>query len=148
MIWFKLVGATDKLMPQNWVEDRAGLLTKIHFPRNKRPIKLSNGERVILYAVGHKALVATQTVKDTHGASKKRHGPPGSDAYRWPWELDVTTHYYCSPIKDAPLLRDVAPGFVAHYAGKFWEGSHWDIEEPEYELLAAAIETAGRRYDP
>jgi len=148
MIWFKLVGAIDDPVDENWAEVSQEIFTEIHFPRNKRPNKLSNGERVILYAVGTKVLIATQTVASTLPASRERQGLPGSPEYRWPWRIDVETHHFCSPLEDAPKLRSVSPEFAERYAGKFWEGSHWEIDEPEYAELAAAIEAAGRPYRP
>lgn len=148
MIWFKLVGAVDDPVDENWAEVSKEIFTEIHFPRNKRPNKLSNGEGVILYAVGTKVLIATQTVASTLPASRERKGLPGSPEYRWPWQIDVETHHFCSPLKDAPKLREVAPEFARRYAGKFWEGSHWEIDEPEYKKLAAEIEAAGRPFQP
>jgi len=146
MIWFKLVGAVDRPVPPDWEHDRPELFTKIHFPRNKRPNKLSNGERIILYAVGTRVLIATQTVYDTYSASKERKGPPGSPEDRWPWEIAVTTDYYCSPLDEAPKLREVSSNFADRYIGKFREGSHWRIDPDEYDTLAAAIEACGRQY--
>ena len=70
----KLVGAIDDPVDENWAEVNQGIFTEIHFPRNKRPNKLSNGERVILYAVGTKVLLATQTVASTLPASRDAKG--------------------------------------------------------------------------
>jgi len=146
MIWFKLVGATEEPVPPNWEIERRDIFTKLNFPRTKPPNKVSNGEPIIVYAVGSRVLIATQIVQRSSG--RKRSGPPGSREYRWPWEIEVKTHHFCSPLKDAPKLREVAPDFAKRYAGKFWEGSHWEIDEPEYAELAAAIEAAGRPYRP
>jgi hypothetical protein len=146
MIWFKLVGATEEPVPPNWEIERPDIFSKLHFPRNKPPSKVSNGESIIVYAVGSQVLIATQTVQRSPG--RRRSGPPGSRAYRWPWEIDVKTHHFCSPLKDAPKLREVAPDFAKRYAGKFREGSHWEIDEPEYAELAGTIEAAGRPYLP
>lgn len=146
MIWFKMVGATEKPVPSDWERERRELLTEIYFPRNKPPSSISNGERIILYAVGSRVLIATQNA--VKALPKQRDGDPNSDEYRWPWGLVVRTHYYCSPIASAPKLREVAPDFDERYSKNFWEGSHWKIDEPEYEKLAAAIEAAGRPYEP
>jgi len=143
MIWFKLVGATDKPVPPNWAEERPDIFTEIHFPWNKPPTDVSNGERMIVYAVGSRVLIATQTV-DGPPRIVPRRGPVGSNEYRWPHSVTVKTHSYCSPLSSAPKLREVAPDFAERYATKFREGSHWRIEDDEYAELAAAIEAAGR----
>jgi hypothetical protein len=145
MIWFKLVGATDKPVPPNWGDERSDLFTEVHFPWNKPPTDVSNGERIILYAVGSRVLIATQTV-DGPPTIAPRRGPVGSDEYRWPHSIAVKTHYYCSPIDSAPKLREVAPDFDERYKNNFREGSHWRITEAEYEKLAAEIEAAGRPF--
>lgn len=147
MIWFKLVGATDKPVPPNWEVERPALFTEVHFPWNKPPTDVSNGERIILYAVGSRVLIATQIV-DGPPTIAPRRGPVGSDAYRWPHSIDVRTLDYCSPLRNAPKLREIAPEFADRYAGKFREGSHWRIEDAEYAQLAAAIKTAGRTFQP
>lgn len=148
MIWFKLLGAVDDPVRPYWDIETPEIFTKIHFPRNKRPSKMSNGERIIAYAVGSQVLIATQTVESTHYLANERKGPPGSAEYRWPWEIAVKTHYYCSPLEDAPELREVAPEFAERYTSKFRRASHWEIDEAEYKKLATAIEATGRRFQP
>jgi hypothetical protein len=104
MIWFKLTRSTDNQCQST--RPRSDGASSLHpLPRKQTANQTSDRERVILYAVGHKVLITTQTIEDTYGASNKRHGPAGSDADRWPWELEVATHHYCSPVEDAPVLR-------------------------------------------
>lgn len=147
MNWFKLVGSTESPVGKNWAEEEPWIFTKVHFPRNKRPNKISNGELIVIYAVASKVLLATQTVVSTAPASKERKGTPGTDEHRWPWEIWVHTHYYCSPLEDAPVLREVAPEFAERHAKKFREGSHWPIEDSEYAQLATAVQECGRPYN-
>jgi hypothetical protein len=42
MIWFKLLGAVDDPVRQYWDIETPEIFSKIHFPRNKRPSKMSN----------------------------------------------------------------------------------------------------------
>jgi hypothetical protein len=143
--WFKLVGAIEKPVPPCWETERPDLFTEIYFPRKKPPTDVANGERIILYAVGDRVLIATQTVVS---ALPKRRGKRGSDEFRWPWGLRVETHFFCSPLKSAPGLHEIAPEFDDRYAKRFRRASHWEIDEPEYDQLASAIEASGRRYSP
>jgi hypothetical protein len=144
MNWFKLVGSTEDRLAEDWAHEEAGNFTEVRFPWNKPPNLWSPG-RLILYAVGSTALVATQSV-DGPPSIRPRRGPAGSRDYRWPHAIKVKTHYYCSPLATAPLLRTVAPDFADKYAKRFRNGSHWQITDEEYEQLAAAIEEAGQRY--
>jgi hypothetical protein len=146
--WFKLIGSTEDPVKDDWEHEEPGIFTKMHFPRNKRPVKISNDELVIVYAVKSMRLIATQKVVDTKPASKERKGEAGTDEHRWPWEIIVGTDHYCSPLATAPELREVAPDFKANYASYFREGSHWEIADSEYDQLAAAITAAGRSYSP
>jgi hypothetical protein len=147
MNWFKLVGTTKDPVPPDWEHEDPGMFTRLHFPRNKRPNKLSNGERIVVYAVRHGLLIATQTVESTAPASRERKGAPGSPEHRWPWEIWVKTHAYCSPLASAPALREVAPDFADRHSNKFRDGSHWPITDAEYLQLAGAIEANGRFYE-
>jgi hypothetical protein len=148
MKWFKLLGSTEDPVKEDWEHDEPWIFTKMHFARTKRPTRISNNEQIIAYAVVSMTLIATQTVVATKPASKERKGPAGSDEDRWPWEIDVTTQFYCSPLKTAPKLRDVAPEIAERYAKLFRDGSHWPLDDFEYDKLAAAIEAAGRPYPP
>lgn len=144
MNWFKLIGSTDNQVAENWADEEAHNLTEIRFPWNKPPDLWTPG-RVILYAVGSTALIAAQSI-DGPPSKRSRRGPPGSDDDRWPHRIKVKTHYYCSPLSTAPRLRQVAPEFADKYAKLFRNGSHWKIENEEYERLADAIEAAGQPY--
>jgi hypothetical protein len=147
MKWFKLVGATEEPIKEDWEHKEPQLFSKLQFPWNKRPRDFSNGEPIIVYAVGDRVLIATQTVEGPPKLAERR-GSVGSPEHRWPHSIPVVTHYYCSPLKSAPKLREVAPDFAKRYAGKFREGSHWRIDDAEYAELAAAIEEEGRPFRP
>jgi hypothetical protein len=143
--WFKLVGATDDPVHEDWEHVEPGIFTRLHFALTKPPNRLSNGEPIIIYTVVSGALIATQTV-DGPTPPTKRSDQADARVRRWPWEIVVETHHYCSPLKSAPKLREVAPDFAKKYAALFREGSHWQIDDDEYQRLAAAIEAAGRPY--
>jgi hypothetical protein len=146
--WFKLIGATDDPISENWADEEAHNLAEIRFPWNKPPNEVCSPDRIILYAVGSTALIATQCV-DGPPHINPRRGPPGSRDRRWPHAIKVKTRYFCSPLSSAPLLRDAASEIADKYAKRFRNGSHWKITDDEYEKLAAAIEGAGRQYrDP
>jgi hypothetical protein len=100
-------------------------------------------DRIVLYTAGSTALIATQTGPPS---IRPRRGAPGSRDNRWPHAIRVKTHFFCSPLSSAPLLRDVAPEVADKYAKRFRNGSHWKITDNEYEPLARAIEAAGRPY--
>ena len=145
MIWFKLVGTSENPVPPDWAVERSDLFREIRFPWNKPPRDLSNGEPIIVYAVGSRVLIASQTV-DGPPRLLPRRGPIGSPQNRWPHSVSVETEFYCSPLSRAPVLREVAPNFARRYASRFRDGSHWRIEADEYELLAAAIKIKRRPY--
>jgi hypothetical protein len=142
--WFKLVGATDSPVDENWEHTEPGNFTVIHFPWNKPPTKVCSPDRIILYAVGGR-LMATQTV-DGPPRIEPRRGPAGSPENRWPHSIQVRTHRFCSPLSSAPELRKVAPDFAEHHSKRFRDGSHWQISDAEYEQLAATIDEVGRPY--
>lgn len=145
MIWFKLVGTSEEPVPPDWAVERPDLFREIRFPWNKPPRDLSNGEPIIVYAVGSRVLIANQTV-DGPPRLMPRRGPIGSPENRWPHSVSVKTDFFCSPLSSAPVLREVAPDFARRYASRFRDGSHWRIEVEEYELLAAAIKTSSHPY--
>jgi hypothetical protein len=145
MVWFKLVGTSKEPVPPKWAVERPDLFCEIRFPWNKPPRDLSNGEQIIVYAVGTRVLIASQTI-DGPPRLRPRRGPIGSPQNRWPHSISVKTEFYCSPLSSAPVLREVAPDFTHRYASRFRDGSHWRIEHDEYALLAAAIEASGRSY--
>lgn len=145
MNWLKLVGASGDPLAENWASSEARNLVEIRFPWNKPPSQVCSPDRIILYAVGSTALVATQTV-DGPPSIRPRRGPAGSRDDRWPHAIKVKTHYFCSPISSAPRLREVAPEIAEKYSKRFRNGSHWKLTDGEYKRLAAAIESAGRKY--
>src|ERR1700691_1778578 len=145
MNWFKLVGATDSPVDDDWERNESGNFTAIHFPWNKPPTRISSSDRIILYAVGGK-LMATQTV-DGPPRIEPRRGPAGSPENRWPHSIKVRTHFFCSPLNEAPELPVVAAEFAARHSSRFRDGSHWRISDDEYELLPPIIGKAGRPYD-
>ena len=73
MNWFKLVGSTEDPVAEDWAHDDAQNFTEIRFPWNKPPDLWSPG-RIILYAVGSRALIATQTSR----RSTQHQAPPGA----------------------------------------------------------------------
>jgi hypothetical protein len=141
MNWFKLVGATEDQVHEHWDEDESEMFTRVHFSAGKPPTSIFNKDRMVLYAVGSKVLIATQTVVASPGVHY-------TDGRRWPWEITVTTHDYCAPLSKAPKLREHVPEVAERYAKKFWEGSHWEIDDGEYEQLASAVAATGRPYQP
>ena len=145
MNWLKLIGATDKPLPEDWEHDAAHNFTELRFPWNKPPSDIWAPGRIVLYAVGSTALIATQSV-DGPPHINPRRGPAGSRDNRWPHSIKVKTHSFCSPLSSAPLLREVAPEIADKYAKRFRNGSHWRITDEEYEKVAAAIERHGRRF--
>jgi hypothetical protein len=145
MNWFKLVGATDSPVDDDWEHTEPWNFTQIHFPWNKPPTRISSPDRIILYAVGGR-LMATQTV-DSPPRIEPRRGPAGSPENRWPHSIKVRTHFFCTPLNEAPELRIVAADFAARYSSRFRDGSHWRISDVEYEQLAAIIDKAGRPCD-
>lgn len=145
MNWLKLVGATDNPISEDWEHEDPHNFTEIRFPWNKPPSKVWAPGRVILYAVGSTALIATQSI-DGPPHMNPRRGPAGSRDNRWPHAIRVKTHFYCSPLSSAPLLREVAPEIADRYAKLFRNGSHWPITDQEFEKLAAAVEANGRRF--
>ncbi len=142
MSWFKLVGSTENPVPNYWDSDRPDLLTEIRFPWNKPPDNIWAPGNLILYPVGAGALIAVQQVNGPPQL-RPRRGAPGTPDNRWPHKVAVLTKCFCSPVSDAPKLREAAPEFAEKYKGRFWNGSHWSIEDSEYKLLAGIIESAG-----
>jgi hypothetical protein len=142
MSWFKLVGSTENPLPDNWVADLPELLTEMRFPWNKPPSDIWAPGNLILYAVGAGTLIGIQQV-DGPPQLRPRRGPPGSIENRWPHKLAVKTDVVCSPVSAAPKLREVAPEIAARYGKRFWNGSHWKLDDSEYERLAEIIRSAG-----
>jgi hypothetical protein len=143
--WFKLVGATEDPVGEDWERTDSDNFIEIRFPWNKPPTQVCLHDRVILYAVGAGVLMAAQRVVGEPGINPRR-GPKGSLDDRWPHTIQVETGDYCSPLASAPKLREVAPDFAERYAKRFRNGSHWRIDDSEYEHLALAIKQTGRRY--
>jgi hypothetical protein len=140
---FKMIGATEDQVVEDWEHKESHIFMEIRFPWNKPPTEVWSPGRVIVYAVGSGALIATQIV-DGPPSIKPRRGPAGSRDDRWPHEIKVKTLYYCSPLSTAPMLREVSPKFADKYRKRFRNGSHWQITDEEYQVLADAIEGAGR----
>jgi hypothetical protein len=143
--WFKLVGATESQVADDWDQKEPHNFTMVYFPWNKPPRHVCRSDRIVLYAVGAGALMATQIV-DAPPRLKQRRGPIRSSENRWPHSIEVRTLRYCSPLATAPKLREAALDFAKHYSKRFRNGSHWQITDEEYEQLAAAIDASGRVY--
>lgn len=142
MGWLKLVGSTENPVPNHWEVDRRDLLTEIRFPWNKPPSDIWAPGTLILYAVGSGALIAVQSV-DGPPQLLPRRGAPGSPEHRWPHKLAVKTELVCSPVDEAPTLRDAAPDIADHYRKRFRNGSHWKLENDELDRLRAIVSAAG-----
>jgi hypothetical protein len=143
--WLKLVGATENQVADYWPQDQPFNFTEIWFPWNKPPSDIWQPGRIILYAVGWGALMAEQAVAGPPKIMPRR-GPAGSPQNRWPHRLAVKTLFYCSPLSQAPLLRDLAPEIADRYSKRFWNGSHWRISDDEYGQLSAIIRDHGDSY--
>jgi hypothetical protein len=55
----------------------------------------------------------------------------------------VKTEVVCSPVDEAPRLRDVAPDIADRYRKRFRNGSHWKLGDDEVDRLRAIVQTAG-----
>jgi hypothetical protein len=108
MNWFKLVGAAGDPVDEDWAEVEAHNFTEIRFPWNKPPTQVCSPDRIVLYAVGSTALIATQTV-DGPPSIRPRRGAPGSRDNRWPHAIRVKTHFFCSPLSSAPCFGTSRP---------------------------------------
>lgn len=142
MAWLKLVGSTESPVQGYWNLDRPELLSEIRFPWNKPPGDIWAPGHLILYAVGAGTLIAIQAINGPPQLLPRR-GAPGTPENRWPHKVAVRTEWLCSPVEAAPVLRDQAPDFAAKYERRFWNGSHWKIDDEEFETLAAIIRTTG-----
>src|SRR5947208_329128 len=99
--WIKLVGASNLVqvdgsvavmnLPDDWAAQIPSLFTEMRFPKHRPPTNISDNERIIAYAVGKGKVFAVQT-RDGNIRTKKPYGPAGSVTFRYPNEMDVTTH--------------------------------------------------------
>lgn len=152
--WLKLVGTTDENLPDDWYVQRHDLLTVVRFAWNKKPEKVANYDRIVLYAVGKKRIFATQRRKGGSQSIRLNdaEGKKGSITYRYPKEMDVETYAYVGDLTDAPRISDVLPGFLLKYRKKnsFRNGSHFEIAPDEFAAMENAILDAGegKRVEP
>jgi hypothetical protein len=144
MAWFKMIGSTETPVVGDWAADRPDLLGEIRFPWNKPPSDIWSPGQLIIYAVGAGSLIAIQEVNGPPQL-RPRRGAPGTVENRWPHKLAVKTTWFCSPVEQAPKLREEAPKFAAKYESRFWNGSHWPITSEEYAMLAGIVCSAGKQ---
>src|SRR5688572_18086860 len=115
----------------------------MRFPKHRPPRDISDHERLIGYAVEKGKVFLVQT-RAGGIRIQPPYGPKGSVTYRWPNEMDVETHAWVPNLKNAPELKAVLPDFMDKYRKKFWRGSHWLIDDAEYDALEAAVIAAGK----
>lgn len=142
--WFKLVGVSGPggQVPDDWMVDERSLFDLMRFPKHRQPTNISNYEGLIAYAVGKQKVFAAQ--RRAGGIRiNAPSGPEGSVTWRWPHEADVETFAWVADLGDAPLLGDVLPDFTTKYKKSFWNGSHWQITDEEWDALQAAILDVG-----
>jgi hypothetical protein len=140
--WFKLVGVTGGRVPANWIDDEPSLRELMRFPKHRQPTNMSNYEGLIAYWVGEQKVFAAQRRAGSIRINDPS-GPKGSVTHRWPHEMEVETFAWVAELRDAPLVSDVLPEFMEKYRKNFWNGSHWQITDDEFEALQAAIISAG-----
>lgn len=143
--WFKLVGVTgvpNGQVPDLWTEEEASLRELMRFPKHRKPENISNYEGLIAYAVGKQKVFAAQRRQGAIQINPST-GPKGSVTDRWPHLMEVETFAWVSDLRDAPAIGDVLPDFTHKYRKNFWNGSHWQITDDDFEALQAAILAAG-----
>ena len=136
--WFKLVGVTGGPVPDPWTVEEPGLFDLMRFPKHRKPTNISNYNGLIAYAVEKRKVFAAQR-REGDIRIKAPYGPKGSVTDRWPNEMDVETFSWVADLRDAPDLSTVLPDFTTNYRKYFWNGSHWEITEDEFQALQAAI---------
>lgn len=140
--WFKLVGVTGGPVPDRWLEEEASLRDLMRFPKHRQPTNISNYEGLIAYAVGKRRLFAGQRRAGAIRINQPT-GPKDSVTYRWPHEMEVETFAWVGDLRNAPDLGAAFPEFMEKYRKNFWNGSHWQITDDEFEALQTAILAAG-----
>lgn len=142
--WFKLVGVSGPggQVPDLWTVAEASLRDLMRFPKHRQPTNISNYEGLIAYAVGKQKVFAAQRRQGAIQINTPS-GPKGSVTDRWPHVMEVETFAWVPDLRDAPTPDDVLPGFMEKYRKNFWNGSHWQIADDEWDTLQAAILDVG-----
>jgi hypothetical protein len=138
--WLKLVGTNEDPVLNDWCSSQPSLLTRVDFPKHRPPNDWFKPNSAIAYAVGEGRIYAVHEVAAPPFV--KPAGAIGPNE-RWPHHVEVTTPTYVCPLRDAPLLADIAPDVWSSHGGrKLWQQSHIPLTRDEFSGLAAAVAAA------
>ena len=165
--FLKSIGAADAKLDDNWLtaswgelNNRLDLLDRIHFPKNKRPTGVHEGDNLVLYAAGWErifgiAVVTSDEPYELMGNTRLHkiyslpvHKPAfHRSAYgrrppqlitkgqeRWPWVLDVEVPLVVPRLSLAPTLAEIQ---VANTSVR--QQSHISLSDEKYALAVAAL---------
>jgi hypothetical protein len=125
--WIKAVGTAADPLPDEWIDSRPDLLTRVRFP--ERPTGIRQGDLLVYYAAGRKKMFAI--------ARASQHGDnvpevPSTAFPNHSWEMPVQVCFMVPNLKfgaDYELLGE-KPGWIS-------KKSHLRLADRQYADIVA-----------
>ncbi len=138
--WVYTIGLQDQAPPPEWIVEWGHHRTEMWFPRTKRPVSISVGDRAVIYGSQAKGFLAAVEVV----GHEPEDNSDEDGKHRFPF---VMRHrLLVAKLADSNVATPEAAGILSQ---RIQRGPHTEISADEYQvavqtLLAAAGRTAAR----
>jgi hypothetical protein len=129
--WVFTIGTRDLAPPVDWLASWPQHVDQMWFPRTKRPVSVSRGDRAVIYGSQGRGFIGAVEVLSSEPEPNES---PESGARRYPWILRY--RLLAAKAADDNVAHPEAAGIATR---RVQRGPHTKIEEEEYQRAAAAV---------
>jgi hypothetical protein len=135
--WAYTIGHADEAPPPDWLSEWEHHRTEMWFPRTKRPISISKGDRAVIYGSRGRGFLAAVEITGAGPEKKDRVGKGGME---FPWVLEhrLLVSKACDDNVAAPESAGIS-------TQRIQRGPHTEITRDEYEHAVEVLLEAARR---
>jgi hypothetical protein len=134
--WAYTIGHFDLAPPFEWLSEWEWHRTEMWFPRTKRPVSISAGDRAVVYGSQGRGFLAAVEVT---GQTPEPNTRPGHQV-QFPWILKH--RLLVSKACDDKVASPESAGISTQ---RIQRGPHTEIGPDDYERAVAALVAAARR---
>ena len=134
--WVYTVGLFDKAPPFEWLSEWEWHRTEMWFPRTKRPVSISPGDRAVIYGSQGHGFIAAVEIIGRKPEPNPRHGH--KDRYPWILKHRLLVSKACDGNVASPESADIKPQRIQR-------GPHTEITEAEYGRAIVSLADAARK---
>ena len=137
--WVYCIGTTDSPPPPNWLEEWDHHVHEMWFPRTRRPVGVSPGDRAVIHGSDGSGFLAVVEVTSPEPEPNKTDDDYGRT--RWPFVLQHRLLVGILADHNAPSLDEVG----WDNPRRLRRNSHVEIDQETYGRLANAVVEGARR---